>query len=274
MDSVVSGPPRLSTEKKVAIGVGAAVALGLAFGLMAKPDFDAGKSRGKRARPAAAAAPASDGQVQIMVTARAAPAIPTSRGKLETMSGPPLVEDLPDQSDRPATVRVARDDSRKNPPDDRNWFERLFGQPRAVIAPQRARPERPPVPAQPAPVYGPEQNVVDDESGFEMVEPSATRMETRRAAIPARSFSPSFDCRYARSRAEQLVCADPDLAAADRRLARAYAEAVRGGYPRDELRQDQDRWLRAREQAARYDADAVAEVYEERTAELEDLGNW
>ncbi|WP_395674523.1 lysozyme inhibitor LprI family protein [Phenylobacterium sp.] len=86
-----------------------------------------------------------------------------------------------------------------------------------------------------------------------------------------RRASPSFDCGSARTQAEAMVCADPDLAAADRRLSRAYERAIDAGVPRRELRAEQDDWLAIREDAARRSPDAVASIYEQRTRELNDL---
>ena len=82
--------------------------------------------------------------------------------------------------------------------------------------------------------------------------------------------SPSFNCRYARTRSEQMVCGDPGLAAADRALDRAFREAIRAGQSASELRRAQDRWLSVREEAAS-SAEAVAQVYARRIAELEAL---
>ena len=92
---------------------------------------------------------------------------------------------------------------------------------------------------------------------------------------PARvAVRPSFDCRYARSPAEQLVCGDPQLAAADRRLARAYREALDAGVPRQILDRQQAAWMAAREDAARFGPAAVADVYGERTAELQGMARY
>jgi uncharacterized protein YecT (DUF1311 family) len=93
------------------------------------------------------------------------------------------------------------------------------------------------------------------------------------ARAPERAAaSPGFDCRYASSRSERLVCGDAQLARLDRRLNRAFEEAVASGVPYRELRQDQDDWLRIREDAARQAGpDGVASVYRQRIAELDDL---
>ena len=90
-------------------------------------------------------------------------------------------------------------------------------------------------------------------------------VRTRRAA------QPSFNCRYARTRAEMMVCEDPRLAAADRRLAAAFRRAVDSGVPYGPLRRQQDRWLAARERAA-VSPEAVHMVYQQRIAELENMG--
>jgi len=82
---------------------------------------------------------------------------------------------------------------------------------------------------------------------------------------------PSFDCRQARSRAERMVCADPRLAQADLRLDAAYRAALDAGVPAWRLERQQRRWIRAREDAAFEAPQAVAQVYEARIAELNDL---
>jgi uncharacterized protein YecT (DUF1311 family) len=97
--------------------------------------------------------------------------------------------------------------------------------------------------------------------------PPAPRMiETRR---PAPAVRPSFDCRDARTEAEQMVCQDPSLAAADRRLARAFRRATDAGVPYEALRGEQDDWISIREAAARRSPEAVASIYDQRIEELE-----
>jgi uncharacterized protein len=82
---------------------------------------------------------------------------------------------------------------------------------------------------------------------------------------------PSFNCRYARTAAERMVCADGELASYDRQLNGAYERAVRSGVPRSELRADQDDWLGIREEAARYSRQAVLNIYRQRISELNAL---
>jgi uncharacterized protein len=80
---------------------------------------------------------------------------------------------------------------------------------------------------------------------------------------------PLARCAGSRSRAEALVCADPQLAAYDRDLARAYRRAMRSGAvsPQD-LQADQRDWMDVREQAARRSPEAMADVYAQRIDEL------
>ena len=86
---------------------------------------------------------------------------------------------------------------------------------------------------------------------------------------PPAPIRPSFDCQGARSSAQRMVCSDPRLAAADRRMSRAYAAALAAGGSGDQLRSEQSDWLEIREDAARYSSRAVLNIYEQRTRELE-----
>ena len=107
----------------------------------------------------------------------------------------------------------------------------------------------------------------------ETAEPPRER-EPPAVRIPANNVAPpSFDCRYARSRAELMVCADPGLAEADRRLDAAYRHALDVGVPAWRLERQQRRWLRAREGAAFEAPEEVAGVYEARIAELQALAD-
>jgi uncharacterized protein YecT (DUF1311 family) len=92
------------------------------------------------------------------------------------------------------------------------------------------------------------------------------------AAAPAPRSTPqqqaSFDCATARPGAEQAVCADPQLADDDRRLARAYRRALRSGADPEDLRQEQRDWIAIREDAARHSPQALAQVYGQRIQDL------
>jgi len=80
---------------------------------------------------------------------------------------------------------------------------------------------------------------------------------------------PSFDCGQALSAAEVLICSDPRLAAADRRMIKALRGALDAGAPAWRLRRDQRDWLDARDATAREAPDQVAGLYQQRIEELE-----
>ncbi|MBT9472856.1 MAG: lysozyme inhibitor LprI family protein [Pseudomonadota bacterium] len=110
---------------------------------------------------------------------------------------------------------------------------------------------------------------------LEVMSPELT--QAAKAATPPREpvaepqyveASPSYDCRAASSPAEEMVCSDPALAAADRHLARAFQRAVKAGAPYDLLRAEQDDWLEIREDAARHSPRAVAAIYDQRIGQL------
>jgi uncharacterized protein len=96
-------------------------------------------------------------------------------------------------------------------------------------------------------------------------EGAASRTQTARA--PPALQGPAFNCRLARSRSERMVCGEPDLAEADRRLNNVFNRAMQRSPNPRALRQEQDRWLAQREALAP-DHDAVLDHYEGRIAEL------
>ena len=72
-----------------------------------------------------------------------------------------------------------------------------------------------------------------------------------RAAF-GQSPGPSFDCAEARTVAERLICAEPELAKADREMAASWRRAVasvRTVKDRDTLAHDQVGWLKGRDEA-------------------------
>ena len=102
--------------------------------------------------------------------------------------------------------------------------------------------------------------------------PLAVAPAPRVAQPPPISTPPAragFDCSGARSPAEAVVCSDPELAAADRELARSYRRALQSGAaPPGAIRADQRDWLSIREEAARHSRRALASVYQQRIDEL------
>ncbi len=87
---------------------------------------------------------------------------------------------------------------------------------------------------------------------------AATKATAKVAAV--------LTCAPGGSKADQMVCADPALSAADHDLRKAAERAANaGGNP------DQVDWLVTREAAARRSPQALKEAYQHRTAELEGL---
>lgn len=92
--------------------------------------------------------------------------------------------------------------------------------------------------------------------------------DTRVTAATAR---PSFNCRYARTRSEKLVCGSNDLAERDRRMANVYYRANdrADGPTRRALSASRLRFLAYRD---RCDSEAcIASAYEDRIAEINDI---
>ena len=89
-------------------------------------------------------------------------------------------------------------------------------------------------------------------------------------SLPARQPTASFTCDGALSQAEAMVCGDPGLAAADRRMQRSWRRALESGADPDDLRHDQRDWLRARDEAAADGPQAVAALYNQRIQDLDE----
>ncbi|HEV2532697.1 lysozyme inhibitor LprI family protein [Phenylobacterium sp.] len=102
--------------------------------------------------------------------------------------------------------------------------------------------------------------------------PSSQTSYGQPAPPPAIQQAPTragLDCSGARSPAEAMVCQDPDLAAADREMSRAYRRVLQSGaVPPGQVRADQRDWLSIREDAARHSRRAVAQIYQQRIDEL------
>ena len=164
----------------------------------------------------------------------------------------------PDLEDRPPAKQVAT--RKAEIPREPEGLEIIVAPPRQPVTPILPPATQPPTSAAPTPN---QQRVAP---------PPRTPVVSRPA--PRQRARPSFNCRYARTPSERMVCVDPSLAAADRRLARAYGEAIQAGVPERVLRRQQDIWLGARDSAARYGPEDVARVYEARIAELEGMSRY
>jgi uncharacterized protein len=95
---------------------------------------------------------------------------------------------------------------------------------------------------------------------------------------------PSFNCRYAKTPDEVLICQNAKLSKLDRRLAEIYSPQRNATFISEEdgcmdrsdfkkwkrwLKTTQTSWLRQRH-ACRYDAGCIEELYSKRIAELEE----
>ena len=250
----VQEPPRrgLSRNQMIGAGVAGAVGLGVLFGLVMGPKLD----EPPKPKIERITSPSGEDQrLQIEVNTRQAPAPKVaSAGRLDaagTVIQPAPAERTAEREGGGLIGALGR----MFDGDDRD--EAGTAQVQRVERVREPRPE-------------PRQ----DRTGFVMGEadaPEGFAPDREAPPLRARAASPSFNCRYARTRSEMMVCEDPRLAAADRRLAVAFRRAVDSGVPYGPLRRQQDRWLAARERAA-VSPEAVHMVYQQRIAELEDMG--
>jgi hypothetical protein len=88
----------------------------------------------------------------------------------------------------------------------------------------------------------------------------------RRPAGPAR---PSYNCRFARTTSEKLVCSSQDLAARDRAMSSVYYRSISNSDPatKARIRASRDAFLARRERCRGSDL-CIARVYEERISEI------
>lgn len=249
-----SGPPAMGSgearapaepmsRKLLYGGIALAVGIGLAVGLWARPEL-ASAPQDREPMRAAVQIPtevaAADAQiVPVEVLAPIPPPAPTADGPLEVL---------------PADLA------------------------------RRAEAARPIAQPRPVPVKTPARSAADAGSQVVAIAPAPPPVLAPRAPAldpaprPARSLDPAprqaqnegpaFNCRFARSPSERLVCGDAELATLDRRLNRAFDRAVSSGIPFRELRAEQDDWLNIREDAALHSPEAVESVYRQRIREL------
>jgi len=128
-----------------------------------------------------------------------------------------------------------------------------------------ALPAAPPLPVVSTPAY--------PAPAYPSAEPSRPIARGPYETLAPQVASGDPACAGVRGRAAQMVCADPQLADADRELNRAYRRALRSGVSPDQLRADQRDWLAIREDAARHSPRAVASVYEQRIDELNQIAD-
>jgi uncharacterized protein YecT (DUF1311 family) len=216
-------------------GVAAALALGLGLGFLAKPDLIRSTARAPMRPAAVSEDDLATPKMNIQVNRPPpAPAVKSS-GPLEVL--PP---DMARSASRPIAASAPSV---------------------AASSPQALTPNVPRLVATPAPA-----RLAPVETPAPLM---ASRLAPPHVAVPAADPA----CDGARGRAAQMVCADADLSAADRDLNRAYRRAMRSGVPPEQLREEQRDWLAIREDAARRSPRAVANVYEQRIDELNQLAD-
>lgn len=131
-----------------------------------------------------------------------------------------------------------------------------------------AAPQPPQAPAQPAPPL----EVLPPDMAKSITVPAVAAPPLRAAKPFVPRADPEFSCRQPDTASERVVCGDAELARLDRGMNRAFDAAVKAGVPYPSLRQDQDDWLRVREDAARFEGpDGVAGMYRQRIAELREM---
>jgi hypothetical protein len=129
-------------------------------------------------------------------------------------------------------------------------------------------PEAAPAPApEPRPAPPPQPKAAPKPPAAPKATP-APRPEPTRASASAR---PSFNCRYARTRGEKMVCGSGSLAARDRAMSSLFYSALADADPRTrrELRRTRDRFLSYRDRCA--SEACVADAYQGRMQEIRDL---
>ena len=130
----------------------------------------------------------------------------------------------------------------------------------APPGPQAAAPPSPPPPV--AQAERPAR-------GTPAPEPSPAPAQQPRQPVEARSAaSPSFNCSYARSRSELMVCGSASLAAKDRQMAAIYYAAMANADvgTRNHLRRSRDAFLVRRERCG--SEDCVRAIYDARIQEI------
>ena len=134
-----------------------------------------------------------------------------------------------------------------------------------------------------SPTAPPQVAVVDTKAGGQSTgtgSPApATQPKAAKPSPPPRqepadertAASPSFNCRYAKSRSEKLVCSSPALAAKDRQMASIYYAAMANSdaATRRHLRRSRDSFLVRRERCAT--EECVTAIYNARIAEIRSI---
>jgi hypothetical protein len=142
-------------------------------------------------------------------------------------------------------------------------------QPPAEVPVTAAAPPQPA--AAPAPVAPPRQEARGAPAPQRDVAAAAPRPAPKAEAEPRQqrtAASPSFNCRYARSRSERMVCGSGSLAAKDRQMAGVYYAAMANADvgTRAHLRRSRDAFLSRRERCG--SEECVRSIYDARIQEI------
>ena len=139
-----------------------------------------------------------------------------------------------------------------------------------VQPPQQAAPTPAPAPAQPAQVAQaqPEPRGTPAPQQAPRPAPPATKAERAQPKQARTAGSPSFNCNYARTRSERMVCANAALAARDRQMAALYYSTMANADvgTRAHLRRSRDAFLARRERCG--SEDCVMSIYDARIQEI------
>lgn len=135
--------------------------------------------------------------------------------------------------------------------------------PEASVEREVAEAAPAPRPVQPRPAAEPAPRAARPAPPSPPIEP-----EPRPVARADAGARPSFNCRAARTRTEQLICSNGRLAAQDRRMASVYYAEMANADPetRRQLRQSRNRFLSRRERCG--SEECVSDAYAERVAEI------
>jgi uncharacterized protein YecT (DUF1311 family) len=128
--------------------------------------------------------------------------------------------------------------------------------------------------AQSLPASSPGENsatMPDELPSTGSVLPHRQNSERPSVARPTTTSSPSFNCRYARTRGEIAVCSDGRLAALDREMAAQYLRAIANADAKKRrlLTATRDQFLRHRDRCA--SDDCIAQSYHGRMRQISDI---
>jgi uncharacterized protein len=86
------------------------------------------------------------------------------------------------------------------------------------------------------------------------------------------TLAASFDCAKAATKSEKLICADPQVSAADEQLAEVYRRVLEqlSDFDKDGLKKEQRNWIKTQRDACP-DAACMLKAYQARIAALEAL---